>query len=138
MKRCTSCGAILICPVGEPGGTNAARSRPLTSRKTQGFVASSDRMATPTNLRGSEIEAVFVEALHDAFDGGGEPSDLSIASVLTTFVPLSEMMKEQLSALRACVKAGRVRLRRGSRSSSSAGLRRSGAFREKRARGAFL
>lgn len=59
-------------------------------------------------LTGSEIEAVFTEALHDAFDAGTEPADLSIASVLTTFVPLSEMMKEQLSSLRAWAK-GRAR-----------------------------
>ena len=37
-----------------------------------------------------------------------EPNDLSIASVLTTFVPLSEMMKEQLSSLRAWAR-GRAR-----------------------------
>jgi len=55
-------------------------------------------------LTGSEIEAVFTEALHDAFDAGSEPTDLSVASVLTTFVPLSEMMKEQLSSLRAWAK----------------------------------
>lgn len=59
-------------------------------------------------LTGSEIEAVFVEALHDAFDCSAEPTDLSIASVLTTFVPLSEMMEEQLSSLRAWAK-GRAR-----------------------------
>jgi AAA+ superfamily predicted ATPase len=59
-------------------------------------------------LTGSEIEAVFTEALHEAFDAETEPTDLSIASVLTTFVPLSEMMKEQLSALRAWAK-GRAR-----------------------------
>jgi hypothetical protein len=59
-------------------------------------------------LTGSEIEAVFVEALHDDFDVGTAPNDLSIASVLTTFVPLSEMMKEQLTALRAWAK-GRTR-----------------------------
>lgn len=59
-------------------------------------------------LTGSEIEAVFTEALHDAFDAIAEPTDLSVASVLTSFVPLSEMMKEQLSSLRAWAK-GRAR-----------------------------
>ena len=39
---------------------------------------------------------------------GEEPTDLSIASVLTTFVPLSEMMKESLASLRAWAK-GRAR-----------------------------
>ena len=59
-------------------------------------------------LTGSEIEAVFIEALHDGFDAGQEPTDLSIASVLTTFVPLSEMMKEPLAQLRAWA-TGRAR-----------------------------
>ncbi len=34
-------------------------------------------------LTGSEIEAVFVEALFDGFDQGKEPGDLTIASVMT-------------------------------------------------------
>jgi SpoVK/Ycf46/Vps4 family AAA+-type ATPase len=76
-------------------------------RKTLDFDVVQLARATD-GLTGSEIEAVLLEALHDAFDCGTEPTDLSIASVLTTFVPLSEMMKEQLSTLRAWAK-GRAR-----------------------------
>jgi SpoVK/Ycf46/Vps4 family AAA+-type ATPase len=51
-------------------------------------------------LTGSEIEAVFVEALYDAFSRGTEPTDLDVARVLTDFVPLSKTMAEQITALR--------------------------------------
>jgi SpoVK/Ycf46/Vps4 family AAA+-type ATPase len=51
-------------------------------------------------LTGSEIEAVFVEALFDGFDGGKEPGDLTIASVMTGFVPLSKLMAEPIEGLR--------------------------------------
>ena|ERR1051325_5220366 len=51
-------------------------------------------------LTGSEIENVFVEALYAGFDAGNEPSDLSVAQVLTEFVPLSKLMAEQISGLR--------------------------------------
>jgi SpoVK/Ycf46/Vps4 family AAA+-type ATPase len=59
-------------------------------------------------LTGSEIEAVFVESLYDAFDRNAEPTDLDIARVLTDFVPLSKTMAEQINALRAWSK-GRAR-----------------------------
>lgn len=51
-------------------------------------------------LTGSEIENVFVEALYEAFDHDNEPTDLTIASVLISFVPLSKLMAEQIEALR--------------------------------------
>jgi len=60
-------------------------------------------------LTGSEIEAVFVEALYQSFDAGNEPTDLTIASVLTELVPLSKLMAEQISGLRNWAK-GRARL----------------------------
>ncbi len=60
-------------------------------------------------LTGSEIEAVFVEALFQAFDEDKEPTDLTIARILTEFVPLSKTMAEQISALRNWAK-GRARL----------------------------
>ncbi|MBE0542241.1 MAG: AAA family ATPase [Verrucomicrobia bacterium] len=59
-------------------------------------------------LTGSEIEAVFVESLYDAFDRDTEPTDLDIARVLTDFVPLSKTMAEQISALRTWA-TGRAR-----------------------------
>ena len=52
-------------------------------------------------LTGSEIEQVFIEAMHEAFDADTEPNDLGIAQVLTEFVPLSKLMAEQINALRA-------------------------------------
>ena len=60
-------------------------------------------------LTGSEIEAVFVEALYQGFDEGREPTDLTIAQVLTEFVPLSKTMAEQIGALRTWAR-GRARL----------------------------
>jgi SpoVK/Ycf46/Vps4 family AAA+-type ATPase len=59
-------------------------------------------------LTGSEIEAVFVEALFEGFDQGTEPQDITIASVLSGFVPLSKMMAEPIEALRKWAK-GRAR-----------------------------
>jgi SpoVK/Ycf46/Vps4 family AAA+-type ATPase len=59
-------------------------------------------------LTGSEIEAVFVESLYQAFDDDKEPTDLAIARVLTEFAPLSKMMSEQINALRSWAK-GRAR-----------------------------
>ena len=73
-------------------------------------------------LTGSEIENVFVEAMFKAFEIGKEPNDLTVAQVLTEFVPLSKLMAEQMTGLRNWVK-GRARsatsLREG-----EAGLRR--------------
>lgn len=57
---------------------------------------------------GSEIETVFVDALHEAFSSGREPTDLTIAKVLTGFVPLSKTMAEQVTGLRKWAK-GRAR-----------------------------
>lgn len=59
-------------------------------------------------LTGSEIEAVFVDALYRAFDEEKEPSDLTIAEVLTDFVPLSKTMADQINATRNWA-AGRAR-----------------------------
>jgi len=50
-------------------------------------------------LTGSEIENAFVEALYQAFDAEKEPTDLTIAGVLTEFVPLSQLMAEQIAGL---------------------------------------
>jgi hypothetical protein len=59
-------------------------------------------------LTGSEIENVFVDAMFKAFEAGKEPTDLTIATVLTEFVPLSKLMAEQITGLRQWVK-GRAR-----------------------------
>ena len=63
---------------------------------------------TTEGLTGSEIEAVFVEALYQAFDAEREPTDLTLAGVLNDFVPLSRLMAEQIAALRTWSK-GRAR-----------------------------
>jgi len=55
-------------------------------------------------LTGSEIEQVFVESLFSGFDQSKEPTDFSIAQVLTEFVPLSKLMAEQISGLRTWAK----------------------------------
>jgi ATP-dependent 26S proteasome regulatory subunit len=60
-------------------------------------------------LTGSEIENAFVEALYQAFDAEKEPTDLTIAGVLTEFVPLSKLMAEQIAGLKNWAK-GRARL----------------------------
>jgi len=59
-------------------------------------------------LTGSEIENVFADALFKAFEAGKEPTDLTVAEVLTEFVPLSKLMAEQMTGLRNWVK-GRAR-----------------------------
>jgi hypothetical protein len=59
-------------------------------------------------LTGSEIEAVFVEALYQAFDGDMELSDLTVAEILNDIVPLSKSMAEQIAGLRTWAK-GRAR-----------------------------
>jgi hypothetical protein len=52
---------------------------------------------------------VFVDSLFQGFDTDREPTDLTIASVLTEFVPLSKLMAEQITELRRWTK-GRARL----------------------------
>jgi hypothetical protein len=72
-------------------------------------------------LTGSEIEQVFVESLFCGFDQDKEPTDLTIAQVLTDFVPLSKLMAEQISGLRTWAKG---RARQATTPSTSSGLRK--------------
>src|SRR5438876_4874756 len=60
-------------------------------------------------LTGSEIEQLFIDALHEAFSRRDEPADLSIAVLLSQLVPLSKLMSEQIDALRKWA-TGRARL----------------------------
>jgi SpoVK/Ycf46/Vps4 family AAA+-type ATPase len=76
-------------------------------------------------LTGSEVEAVFVEALYRAFDEEQEPTDLTIAEVLTDFVPLSKTMAAQISELRGWAKGRRGLPRRHRLSAGSGSWRRS-------------
>jgi SpoVK/Ycf46/Vps4 family AAA+-type ATPase len=57
---------------------------------------------------GSEIENVFVESMFHAFEAEREPTDLTIAQILTDFVPLSKLMVEAIAVLRNWAK-GRAR-----------------------------
>ncbi|MBI5252615.1 MAG: AAA family ATPase [Desulfomonile tiedjei] len=59
-------------------------------------------------LTGAEIEQVWIEAMHEAFQEKTEPSDLTISSVLNEFVPLSKLMGEEIEGLRRWAK-GRAR-----------------------------
>jgi ATP-dependent 26S proteasome regulatory subunit len=54
---------------------------------------------------GSEIKQAFIDALYGAFDAHQEPTDFIIAKVLTEFVPLSQLMAEEITALRKWAKA---------------------------------
>ena len=68
-----------------------------------------DQLAKATEgLTGSEIEAVFVDALYRAFDQDQEPTDLTVAEVLTDFVLLSKTMADQIAGLRTWAR-GRAR-----------------------------
>ena len=72
-------------------------------------------------LTGSEIEQVFVEALFCGFDQEKEPTDFTIAQVLTEFVPLSKLMTEQINGLRTWAKG---RAKQATTQSTSSGKRR--------------
>lgn len=63
---------------------------------------------TTEELTGSEIEQVFIDALHQAFSQRTEPTDLSIAMRLGEMVPLSKLMSEQVDGLRKWAR-GRAR-----------------------------
>ena len=60
-------------------------------------------------LTGSEIEAVFTEALYTAFASNREPSDLDIAGSMNEFTSLAETMAESIKALRVWARS-RARL----------------------------
>jgi len=49
---------------------------------------------------GAEIEAVFVDALHEAFAQGREPKPGDIVEAITRTVPLAQLMDNQIAGLR--------------------------------------
>ena len=51
-------------------------------------------------LTGAEIEAVFLEAMFAAFERNSEPTEMDIAASMSSFVPLSKLMAEQIAALK--------------------------------------
>ena len=67
------------------------------------------QLAKATNgLAGSELEQLVIDSLHEAFSRRTEPMDLSIVLLLKDLVPLSELMSEQIAAVRKWAK-GRTR-----------------------------
>ena len=60
-----------------------------------------DSLARATDgFTGSEIEALFCEALFAAFDQGKEPDELMIAALATETAPLSRTMAKEIESLR--------------------------------------
>ena len=57
---------------------------------------------------GAEIEAVFVDAMHEAYADGREPLPKDILAAMTNTVPLAQLMDGQIGALRHWAK-GRAR-----------------------------
>jgi SpoVK/Ycf46/Vps4 family AAA+-type ATPase len=57
---------------------------------------------------GAEIEAVFIDAMHEAFAENREPGPKDILAAMTNTVPLANLMDGQISALRHWAK-GRAR-----------------------------
>jgi hypothetical protein len=57
---------------------------------------------------GAEIEAVFIDALHEAYAEGREPGSKDILDAIANTVPLAQLMDGQISALRHWAK-GRAR-----------------------------
>jgi SpoVK/Ycf46/Vps4 family AAA+-type ATPase len=57
---------------------------------------------------GAEIEAVFIDAMHEAYAEGKEPGPKEILEAMTNTVPLAQLMDGQIGALRHWAK-GRAR-----------------------------
>jgi hypothetical protein len=57
---------------------------------------------------GAEIEAVFIDAMHEAYAEGKEPGPKEILEAMTHTVPLANLMDGQIGALRHWAK-GRAR-----------------------------
>ena len=57
---------------------------------------------------GAEIEAVFIDALHEAYSDGREPKATDILEAMSRCVPLAQLMDGEISALRHWAK-GRAR-----------------------------
>ena len=57
---------------------------------------------------GAEIEAVFIDALHEAYADGREPKAKDIVEAMTRCVPLAQLMDGEIAAMRHWAK-GRAR-----------------------------
>ena len=76
-------------------------------------------------LTGAEIEAVFLEAMFAAFERGDEPTEMDVAGSMSSFVPLSKLMAEQIAALKQWA-VGRARPSTSTSSTSERKLRKLG------------
>ena len=64
---------------------------------------------TAEQFTGAEIDAVFVDALYDAFlEDGREPSDVDLVNAMARMVPIARLMDGQIAALKNWAK-GRAR-----------------------------
>jgi SpoVK/Ycf46/Vps4 family AAA+-type ATPase len=64
---------------------------------------------TADQFTGAEIDAVFVDALYDAFlEDGREPTDLDLVNAMVRMVPIARLMDGQIAALKNWAK-GRAR-----------------------------
>ena len=87
----------------------------LEKRKRNATAFNLDALAGLTaGYSGSEIEEVIVSALYDAFDSGAELQQQHLESVITTLIPLSKTMEEQIKSIRDWAK---LRARRASAAS---------------------
>jgi SpoVK/Ycf46/Vps4 family AAA+-type ATPase len=80
-------------------------------RKTDDYDANAMAKAAE-QFTGAEIDAVFVDALYDAFLENREPTDLDLANAMTRMVPLANLMDGQIATLRHWAK-GRARTAAG-------------------------
>jgi AAA+ superfamily predicted ATPase len=73
---------------------------------------------------GAEIDAVFVDALYDAFlEGGREPTDLDLVNAMARMVPIARLMDGQIAALKNWAK-GRARTAAADQSTAKKTTRR--------------
>ena len=79
----------------------------------------------PAGASRAEIEAVFLEAMFAAFERNSEPTELDVAASMSSFVPLSRLMAEQIAALKQW-SVGRARPSTSTSSTSERKLRKLG------------
>jgi SpoVK/Ycf46/Vps4 family AAA+-type ATPase len=72
---------------------------------------------------GAEIEAVFIDAMHEAYAEGKEPGSKEILQAMTNTVPLAQLMDGQIAALRHWAKGRAREAASRSNASSPAGSR---------------
>jgi SpoVK/Ycf46/Vps4 family AAA+-type ATPase len=91
-------------------------------RKAEDFDSTALAQASG-EFTGAEIDAVFVDALYDAFLEEREPTDLDLINAMTRMVPLSKLMDRQITALKQWAK-GRAREAAGERAAPKRPTRR--------------